>query len=190
MALPFLLGQFRNEATRLPALAILDRLGARLGPAQTRQLLLKPVVSIFEVRRVLLRACVILALNWMALIVLLASWLYQAGSPEAYQALLKRNVLTQLQTRFTVRDVLRQLVPFVIESLMAPVPDTSNPAPAIAAPAEADIVGYNGLQTTERRVPALASTVLLQIAYGACVHRPMVARNGPCTEPITFKFTA
>ena len=190
MALPFLLGQFRNEATRLPALAILDRLGARLGPGQTRQLLLKPVVSIFEVRRVLLRACVILALNRMALIVLLASWLYQAGSPEAYQALLKRNVLTQLQTRFTVRDVLRQLVPFVIESLMAPVPDTSNPAPAIAAPAEADIAGYNGLQTTERRVPALASTVLLQIAYGACVHRLMVARNGPCTEPITFKFTA
>jgi len=55
VALPFLLGQFRNEATRLPALAILDRLGARLGPAQTRQLLLKPVVSIFEVRRASLR---------------------------------------------------------------------------------------------------------------------------------------
>ena len=103
----------------------------------------------------------------------------QAGSPEAYQALLKRNVLPQLQTRFTVRDVVRQLVPFVIESLMAPVPDASSPAAGAAAPATTDSTGYSGLQTTERRVPALASTVLLQIAYGPRRHRLMAKKKSP-----------
>ena len=49
IALPFLLALFKHEPTRLPSLGLLDRLGARLGPAQTRQLLLKPIVNLFEV---------------------------------------------------------------------------------------------------------------------------------------------
>ena len=49
IGLPYMLALFRNDATRLPALGLLDRLGTRLGPIQTRLLLLKPIVGIFEV---------------------------------------------------------------------------------------------------------------------------------------------
>ena len=208
--------QFQNQATRLPALALLERLGARLGHVQTRQLLLKPIVTIFEVRRTR-SICAPVCLRPRQPVSLPrrgGGWAHDgtdARSPfcaladaagrqnptvESYRYLLRRGVLHQLQGRLAARDVLRQLVPFVIESLFAtetvepgateapipaaPLPRPPSPLPTGGASVNSSTAGTLLAVPTseERRLPALASAVLLGIAYVGTARRVQYGESG------------